>query len=100
MSAGVTNLFSLLDASGMHEAHASLMQDYEQGTLKYADLKHEVANGLVAISGDIRERLTELKSDRKAVKNQVKQSSYEIRKRAQETIKEVKDVTGLMNVRF
>ena len=100
MSAGVTNLFSLLDASGMHDAHASLMQAYEQGTLKYADLKHEVANGLVAISGDIRERLTELKSDRKAVKNQVKQSSYEIRKRAQETIKEVKDVTGLMNVRF
>ena len=100
MSAGVTNLFSLLDASGMHEAHTSLMQDYEQGTLKYADLKHEVANGLVAISGDIRERLAELKSDRKAVKNQVKQSSYEIRKRAQETIREVKDVTGLMNVRF
>jgi tryptophanyl-tRNA synthetase len=100
MSAGVTNLFSLLDASGMNEAHASLMQDYEQGTLKYSDLKHEVANGLVAISGDIRERLTELKSDRKAVKNQIKQSSYEIRKRAQQTIKEVKDVTGLMNVRF
>lgn len=100
MSAGVTNLFSLLDASGMNEAHASLMQDYEQGTLKYSDLKHEVANGLVAISVGIRERLEELKSDRKAVKNQVKQSSYEIRKRAQETIKEVKDVTGLMNVRF
>jgi len=54
MSAGVTNLFSLLDASGMHEAHTSLMTDYEQGTLKYSDLKHEVANGLVAISGGIR----------------------------------------------
>ena len=100
MSAGVTNLFSLLDASGMHEAHTSLMQDYEQGTLKYSDLKHEVANGLVTISGGIRERLAELKSDRKAVKNQIKQSSFDIRKRAQETIREVKEGTGLMNVKM
>lgn len=100
MSAGVTNLFSLLDASGMHEAHASLMQDYEQGTLKYADLKHEVANGLVTIANETRERLAELKSDRKAVKNQIKQSSHEIRKRAQETLREVKDLTGLMNVKM
>lgn len=100
MSAGVTNLFSMLDASGRSEAHASLLQDYEQGSLKYSDLKHEVANGLVAISTGIRERLAELKSDRKAVKNQIKQSSFEIRKRAQATVKEVKDVCGLMNVRF
>jgi len=100
MSPGVINLFSLLDASGRHDAHAALLTDYEQGTLKYADLKHEVANGLVAISNNIRERLAELKSDRKAVKNQVKQSSNEIRKRAQETIREVKDLTGLMNVRM
>lgn len=100
MSAGVSNLFSLLDAAGRGEAHTSLMADYEQGTLKYADLKHEVAEGLIAVSSGIRERLEELKSDRKAVKNQVKQSSYEIRKRAQQTVKEVKDLCGLMNVKM
>lgn len=99
-SPGVANLFSLLDASGKHEAYASLKIDYEKGTLRYSDLKHEVANGLVGISTDIRERLVELKQDRKAVKNQIKQSSFEIRKRAQETVKEVKEVCGLMNVRF
>jgi len=99
-SPGVANLFSLLDASGKDEAYASLKLDYEKGTLRYADLKHEVANGLVGISAGIRENLAELKKDRKAVKNQIKQSSYEIRKRAQETMKEVKDVCGLMNVRF
>lgn len=100
MSAGVSNLFSLLDAAGRTDAHTSLLADYERGALQYADLKHEVAEGLVAISGEIRERLAELKSDRKAVKNQVKQSSSEIRKRAQETMKEVKDLCGLMNVKM
>ena len=100
MSAGVANLFSLLEAAGRTEAHAGLLADYEAGSLRYSDLKHEVAEGLVAISTDIRARLAELKADRKAVKNQIKQSSFEIRKRAQATVREVKEVCGLMNVKF
>ena len=100
MSPGVSNLFQLLEASGRVEAHASLLTDYEQGTLKYSELKQAVADGLVAISAGIQENLAELKKDRKAVKNQIKQSSFEIRKRAQETVKEVKDICGLMNVRM
>lgn len=100
MSPGVENLFRLLDASGRTEAHDGLMEDYKNGSLKYSDLKEEVANGLVAISSNIRANLAELKTDRKAVKNQIKASSFEIRKRAQQTVKEVKDICGLMNVRF
>ncbi|THH40335.1 tryptophan--tRNA ligase [Neolewinella litorea] len=95
MSPGVANLFSLLDASGRAEAHASLLHDYESGTLRYADLKEAVAEGLVAISQDIQQNLQELKRDRRAVKDQIKQSSWEIRKRAQETVKEVKGLCGL-----
>ncbi|MBC6992619.1 tryptophan--tRNA ligase [Neolewinella lacunae] len=100
MSAGVSNLFSLLDASGNAEAHASLLADYEAGALQYADLKEAVADSLIAISREIRENLAELKKDRKAVKDQIKQSSADIRKRAQETLREAKDICGLMNVRF
>ncbi|NJB87722.1 tryptophanyl-tRNA synthetase [Lewinella marina] len=96
MSPGVANLFSLLEAAGQTEAHASLLQDYESGNLRYADLKETVAEGLVAISQGIQENLKELKQDRRAVKDQIKQSSWEIRKRAQETVKEVKGICGLV----
>jgi tryptophanyl-tRNA synthetase len=100
MSPGVENLFSLLDASGRSEAHASLLTDYQNGSLRYSDLKEEVANGLVDISTGIRANLQELKADRRAVKHQIKESSAAIRSRAQATIKEVKDICGLMNVRY
>ncbi|MEO0732989.1 MAG: tryptophan--tRNA ligase [Bacteroidota bacterium] len=100
MSAGVSNLFQLLEASGRQEAHDSLREDYEKGSLQYADLKAAVADGLVDISSGIQERLAELKSDRKAVKNQIKQSSHEIRQRAIATVKEVKEICGLMNIRY
>lgn len=100
MSPGVENLFSLLKAGGQNEAYDGLMNDYNSGALKYVDLKNAVAEGLVKISADFAERKAALKADRKAIKNQIKGTSYEIRKRAQETIKEVKELIGLQNVRF
>lgn len=100
MSPGVENLFSLLRASEKMEIHDSLMADYEGGNLRYVDLKDAVADALVEISNVFRERKAELNADKKAVKNLIKASSAEIRKRAQQTVKEVKELTGLLNVRF
>ncbi|MCB0627481.1 MAG: tryptophan--tRNA ligase [Saprospiraceae bacterium] len=100
MSAGVENLFELLKASEAQEAYQALMADYEAGQLKYVDLKEAVADTLVALSAEFRRRKAELTADKKEVKNRIKASSDQIRKVAQETIREVKELSGLMNVRF
>ena len=100
MSEGVENLFGLLKACDAMEAYDSLKQDYNAGALRYSDLKEAVANALVGISQEFVARKAELNKDKKALKNAIKHSSYEIRKIAQETIREVKDITGLLNVRF
>ncbi len=100
MSPGVENLFSLLKASGRISEYEALMQDYQAGALKYVDLKQSVADGLVALNVEFRNRREELNANKKVVKEQVRASSAEIRKIAQETVKEVKDLVGLMNVRF
>ena len=98
MSAGVENLFALLRAAGCTDAYDALMDNYRSGTLKYVDLKEAVAEGLVAISNPARERRTALMSDKKAVKEQVKASSARIREQARQTVREVKELCGLMNV--
>jgi tryptophanyl-tRNA synthetase len=100
MSAGVENLFSLLAAAGKKEAHDYLSNCHQNGSLKYAELKAEVAEGLVGLSKVFKERKAAIEQDKKHIKNQIKASSAQIRKRAQETIKEVKELTGLANVRF
>jgi len=100
MSAGVANLFALLKAAGNLEAHASLMEDYNAGNLKYAPLKEVVAESLAGLSAQFREKRAELSTDKKAVKEQIKESSAVIRQRAQETIREVKELSGLMNVKM
>lgn len=100
MSAGVENLFRLLKASGKIEAHTGLMEDYHAGNLKYSDLKGEVAEGLVGLSTSFKERKADLLTRKKDIKGQIKASSAEIRKRAQQTVREVKELAGLSNVKY
>ncbi len=98
MSPGVENLFSLLRAAGRQAEYDALMDTYRAGNLKYVDLKETVAEALVAISAPARERRAALLSDKKAVKEQVKASSARIRRQARQTLHEVKELCGLMNV--
>ena len=100
MSAGIENLFSLLRASGKQDIHDQLMKDYESGSLKYVELKDATADALVEINSGFRAKKAELLADKKAVKNQIKASSAEIRKQAQKTVREVKELTGLLNVKM
>lgn len=99
MSVGVQNLFELLRASNSMDAHDSLMEDYKSGALKYSDLKEAVADALVALINPLRERLDALNADKRAVKDQIQESSAEIRKKAQQTLREVREITGLLSLK-
>ena len=100
MSEGVNNLFELLKAAEKMDIHTQLMDAYNDGSLQYSALKDAVAEALVELSTTFRNKKQALLADKKAVKNQIKASSAEIRKKAQQTLKEVKDLAGLSNVRF
>lgn len=100
MSPGIENLFVLIKAAGNMEAHASLMTDYNNGSLKYVDLKEAAAAELVRLSTTFKANKEEILANKKEIKNQIKYSSSEIRKRAQETLREVKELSGLLNVKL
>jgi tryptophanyl-tRNA synthetase len=95
MSAGVKNLFELLRACNAMQAHDSLMADYQANALRYSDLKEGVANAVVGLVNPFRDRLATLQADEKNVKSQIRETSAVIRKRAQQTLREVRDITGL-----
>ncbi|MBK8515164.1 MAG: tryptophan--tRNA ligase [Saprospiraceae bacterium] len=98
MAEGVQNLFELIKASGNTKAYKSLMDSYNTGMLKYVDLKQMASDSLVEMTQKFIEKKKELNADKKKLKDQVKQSSSEIRKVAQQTLREVKDLVGLLNV--
>ncbi|HMU02529.1 MAG TPA: tryptophan--tRNA ligase [Saprospiraceae bacterium] len=98
MAEGVQNLFELIKAAGYRSQHDELMTQYNSGNLKYVDLKQVTADALVELISGFTEHKKEIVADKKRLKDQVKQSSSEIRKVAQQTLKDVKELVGLMNV--
>ena len=102
MSAGVANLFEILSACRAKETYESLLSDYKSGTLQYGMLKEGVAEELIKELAPLKERKAQLseKEAKKELKYKIKQSSAEIRKKAQNTLKEVKELVGLLNVKF
>ncbi|MFN0207621.1 MAG: tryptophan--tRNA ligase [Planctomycetota bacterium] len=95
MSPGVANLFELLKACENTEAHASLMNDYRAGTLKYSALKENVANSLVELSKQFIARKSELTKNEKQIEEQVHAMSSKAREIAKQTIKDVREMVGL-----
>jgi tryptophanyl-tRNA synthetase len=49
----------------------------------------------VGLINPFRERFEALQADKKSVKSQIQDASGEIRKRAQQTLREVREITGL-----
>lgn len=99
MSPGVFNLFQILRASQKMEAHDSLMADYHAGALRYSNLKEAVADALADLINPFRTRLAELTANRSAVEERIQDSSAAIRKRAQQTLREVRELTGMLPLR-
>jgi tryptophanyl-tRNA synthetase len=98
MSPGVENLFTLLKACGASDIHQSLIGEYNKGSLKYSELKDAVGDALVELTGGFKERLSALMEDKREVKRSIKESSSKIRERAQQTLNEVRELTGLMSL--
>ncbi len=100
MSPGVENLFQLLRASGnSQDAYDEMMVEYNAGSLQYGKLKTVVGEALVAMTEPMREKRREINQDKRTYKDRVRASSEVIRKVAQQTLAEVKDLVGLLNVR-
>ena len=99
LSAGVENLFSLLEASGGKEIAGSLRNDAKNGSLQYGKLKETTADYIISLTDSFRQKRKEIDQDQENYKNQIKDSSIRIRRQAQKTIMEVKDLIGLTNVK-
>lgn len=100
MSPGVANLFQILAVSGGQEAHQRLTEDYNTGQLMYSELKSAVSDSLLSFLKPIQERYAEITADKRKYRDQVRESSLEIRKKAQKTVREVREITGLQNVKY
>lgn len=99
-SLGVKNLFDILYGCGKKEVHSELSILYENNALKYKILKEEVANAVVELTSQIKQRKSDIKISPALSMAKLREKSEEARKIAKETLFEVKEKVGIKNISY
>jgi tryptophanyl-tRNA synthetase len=95
MSEPVANLFTLLELTSEPEIVTSFREAYADCSIRYGDLKKQLAEDILKVTTPIRERVTDILADEDYLRRVVKQGAERARERAAATLAEVRHVMGI-----
>jgi tryptophanyl-tRNA synthetase len=95
MPEAVANLFLLLKLVAGSDVVSKFEADYAAGTIRYGDLKTELAQGMLAFIAPIREKAEAIRHDEPYLRRVMEQGADKARASAQETLKLAREVIGL-----
>lgn len=96
MSSGVKNLFTLLEIFAKRIVYESFKKKYQQRTLKYEELKKQLADDITAGLAPLQKKFSQLKQDKKYLKRIIENGDQKARAIAADTLLEVKKKMGLI----
>jgi tryptophanyl-tRNA synthetase len=90
----IENLFTLLKVMSTPDVVAHFEATYNDCSIRYGDLKKQLAEDIVAFTAPIRERILELLKDDVYLGKVARMGAEKARESAQATLKEVKELIG------
>ena len=94
MSEPVANLFYLLELLSTPDVVAHFRERYNDCTIRYGDLKKQLAEDIVAFTNPIRERIREIYNDDTYLRRVVTMGAERARESASKTPREVRKIIG------
>jgi tryptophanyl-tRNA synthetase len=94
MTDGVANLFSLMRVMSKPETVDHFLDQYNACTIRYGDMKKQLAEDVILVTAPIRERIQELAADEKYLSKVVKMGAEKAHQSAAKTISEVREIIG------
>ncbi|MDE6459845.1 MAG: tryptophan--tRNA ligase, partial [Paramuribaculum sp.] len=95
VSQPVENLFTLLELTSTPEIVKHYRDAYADCSIRYGDLKKQLAEDILKITLPIRERILDLQGDDATIAKIVKQGAEKARERASKTLAEVRNIMGI-----
>jgi tryptophanyl-tRNA synthetase len=95
MTEPVKNLFYLLKIVSKPDTVEYFLSQYNNCTIRYGDLKKQLAEDIIQIIKPIRERITEIKENEQYIKSVVRKGFEKAHESASKTIKEVREIIGI-----
>lgn len=94
MPEAIQNLFTLLQIASSEEVYNHFLTAYNDCSIRYGDLKKQLAADLVAFCAPIRERILEIEKDQMLLDRVARQGAEKARESARKTISEVRQIIG------
>ena len=93
----IENLFTFLRIWSTPEVYAHFDAQWNDCTLRYGELKKQIAQDIVATVTPIRERIQEFEADDALLTRILKEGAERARQSAQATLREVRSIIGFRN---
>lgn len=94
MSEPVKNLFTIMDVVSDPSAIESFRNQYATCTIRYGDLKKQLAEDIITFTSPIRDRINEILADKAYVAKVVREGAEKARASASATIRDVREIIG------
>jgi tryptophanyl-tRNA synthetase len=95
MSESVKNLFQLMKLVSSSSVIESFLKDYTAGTIRYGDMKKQLAEDMISFIQPIREKASALQADATTLEKILKEGAEKARESASKTIAEARKLIGI-----
>ena len=95
MCEGVQNIFTLLKLFSTPEVVQHYLDAYNNCSIRYGDLKKQLAEDILKVTLPIRERILDIRNNDEYLSKVVKQGAEKARERAAATLKDVREIMGI-----
>ena len=94
VSEPIKNLFTIMQFVSEQDTLKHFKDRYADCTIRYGDLKKQLADDLATFVGPIREKITAILDDNDYLRKVVKQGEEKARESASKTVREVREIIG------
>lgn len=93
----INNLFLLMSLVSQQETYQFFSDNYDACTIRYGDMKKQLAEDMILFTAPIRERIKELQADENYLKKVMEMGGEKARISASQTLKDVREIIGFMH---
>ena len=93
----INNLFLLMSLVSKQDTYQFFSDNYDACTIRYGDMKKQLAEDMILFTAPIRERIKELQADESYLKKVMQMGGEKARNSASQTLKDVREIIGFMH---
>lgn len=95
ISVPIQNLFTLMELTSSPEVIQQFKDAYADCSIRYGDLKKQLAEDILKVTLPIRQRILDIQNDDEYLARVVRQGAERARERASKTLSEVREIMGI-----